>query len=63
MLQDTLEELKVLDNGRIQITVRTTSTMGKFFVIPREAAELLIQDLPSLLKKGGTRRYHNFTAS
>lgn len=61
MLQDTLEELKVLDDGRIQITVRTTSTMGKFFVLPREACEKILEDLPSLLHTGGIRKYDNFS--
>lgn len=61
MFQDSLEELKVLDDGRIQITVRTTSTMGKFFVIPRDAAQQMLEDLPSLLKQGGIRKYNNFS--
>lgn len=60
-MQDALEELKVLDDGRIKITVRTTSTMGKFFVITREAAEQMLEDLPSLLKQGGIRKYNNFS--
>lgn len=55
--KDTLEELTMLEDGRIRITVKTTATMGKFFVISKEAAEQICQDLPSLIKAGGTRKY------
>lgn len=57
MFKDTLESLTTMEDGRIRIYVKTTPTMGKFFVLTREAAAQLAMDLPSLLESGGTREY------
>lgn len=57
MTTDQLDELTVQEDGSIRITVKTSKTMGKFFVLSAENAQRILRDLPHLLDEGGSRTY------